>query len=98
MPLIFRKSVATLLAFALIFSVVSVGANRAEARSLPLIRDAEIEGLMRLYTKEIFKAAGLKPGAVRIHLINHPSINAFVAEGQRDFHPHGFAATIQNTK
>ena len=50
-----------------------------------LIRDAEIEGLMRLYTKPVFKAAGINPGAVKVYLINDQRINAFVAGGQRIF-------------
>lgn len=50
-----------------------------------LIRDAEIEGLMRLYTKPIFQAAGLNPGSVKVYLINNSRINAFVAGGQRMF-------------
>jgi predicted Zn-dependent protease len=50
-----------------------------------LIRDAEIEGLMRLYTKPIFRAAGLNPGAVHVYIINDYRINAFVAGGQRIF-------------
>src|SRR5262249_35550387 len=49
------------------------------------IRDAEIEGLMRIYTRDIFRVAGLAPGAVHVYLINNSSINAFVAEGQRIF-------------
>jgi predicted Zn-dependent protease len=59
----------------------------AETRGpgLPLIRDAEIEGLMRLYTRPIFKAAGINPGSVRVYLINDSRINAFVAGGQRIF-------------
>lgn len=57
----------------------------ATAESLPIIRDAEIEGLIRIYTKPIFKAAGLQPGAVRVHLIKSRAINAFVADGQRMF-------------
>src|SRR5215510_12395956 len=50
-----------------------------------LIRDAEIESLMRLYTKPIFHAAGLNPGSVHVYIINDPRINAFVAGGQRIF-------------
>lgn len=50
-----------------------------------LIRDAEIEGLMRLYTKPIFRAAGINPGSVKVYLIDDPRINAFVAGGQRLF-------------
>ena len=63
------------------------GALPAQAQSgrLPLIRDAEIEGLMRIYTRPILKAAGLNPKAVRVYLISDPRINAFVAGGQRIF-------------
>ena len=65
--------------------VGSIAIPQAAAQNLPLIRDAEIEGLMRLYTKPIFRAAGLNPRAVKVYLINQPSINAFVAGGQRIF-------------
>ncbi len=71
-----------LCAFALL--VVSWPAP-AQARGLRLIRDAEIEQLMRIYTTPIFRAAGLNPGSVRVHLINDHRINAFVAGGQRIF-------------
>src|SRR5207237_10379385 len=50
-----------------------------------LIRDAEIEGLMRLYTRGIFAAAGLNPGSVHVYVLNDYRINAFVAGGQRIF-------------
>ena len=59
--------------------------QKPRAPSLPLIRDAEIEGLLRLYSKPIFKAAGLNPSAVRVFIINNDKINAFVAGGQRMF-------------
>ena len=57
----------------------------AQADEPSLIRDAEIEGLMRLYTKPIFKAAGINPRSVKVYLIEDPHINAFVAGGQRIF-------------
>jgi len=63
----------------------SVIIPQAQARGLPLIRDAEIEGLMRLYTRPIFRVAGLNPRAVKVYLINQSDINAFVAGGQRIF-------------
>lgn len=50
-----------------------------------LIRDAEIEELMRRYLKPIFKVAGIPPGAVNVYLIDDSRINAFVAGGQRIF-------------
>ena len=65
----------------------SIAATKKKPRgpSLPLIRDAEIEGLLRLYSKPIFQAAGLNPSAVRVYIINNDKINAFVAGGQRLF-------------
>lgn len=68
---------------ALVLAVVTLAP--AHGQNLPLIRDAEIEGLMRLYTKPIFKAAGINPGSVKVYLINDSRINAFVAGGQRIF-------------
>ena len=62
----------------------SVNPARADDE-LAFIRDAEIEGLMRIYTRDIFRVAGLSPGAVHVYLINNSTINAFVAEGQRIF-------------
>lgn len=59
--------------------------SAAAARGLPLVRDAEIEDLLRLYATPIFRAAGLHPGAVRVHLLQDSRINAFVAGGQRIF-------------
>lgn len=70
---------ATLLLLSTTFSA------KAENAGLNLIRDAEIEGLMRLYSRPIFKAAGINPDDVKVYLIADPRINAFVAGGQRIF-------------
>ncbi|MEM6626901.1 MAG: M48 family metalloprotease [Pseudomonadota bacterium] len=48
-----------------------------------LIRDAEIEAILREYSDPLFEAAGLQPSDVDIYIINDPSLNAFVANGQR---------------
>ena len=85
-----RQLTAICLAISMAFTGLAAdgfGATRKKpARpSLPLIRDAEIEGLLRLYSKPIFKAAGLNPSAVRVYIINNDKINAFVAGGQRLF-------------
>jgi len=53
-------------------------------RNLPLVRDAEIEGLIQDYTRPIFKAAGLRRGGVEVFLLNQNSFNAFVT-GTRMF-------------
>jgi len=59
--------------------VILVAAGPARAQSI--IRDAEIEEMIRDYSEPIFSAAGLPPGNVGIHLIADPSINAFVSNG-----------------
>ena len=50
-----------------------------------IIRDAEIEGLLRIYAAPIFRAAGINIKAARVVVIGEPTINAFVADGQRIF-------------
>lgn len=73
------------LAAGFVASAVTVAAclpAHAQA-SLPVVRDAEIEALVRDYARPIFKAAGLRSG-IDIILINDTSFNAFVA-GQRMF-------------
>ena len=55
------------------------------ARGLPVIRDAEIEQLLREYTAPILKAAGLAQQNVQITIINARPFNAFVMDGRRIF-------------
>lgn len=50
-----------------------------------LIRDAEIESTLRDYATPLFKAAGLKPSAIHIYMVQDDSLNAFVAGGQNLF-------------
>jgi predicted Zn-dependent protease len=84
-----RSAVSTLCAIALLMAQLVVVAPTAQAQTrgndIRLIRDAEIEELMRRYLKPIFEVAGINPGAVDIHLIDDSRINAFVAGGQRIF-------------
>jgi predicted Zn-dependent protease len=80
----FRTVACVMAVLTALTSLLAVDAQ-AQQRSLPLIRDAEIEGLLRLYTRPIFKAAGINPKSVKVYIINDPRINAFVAGGQRIF-------------
>jgi predicted Zn-dependent protease len=68
--------------FAAFFSLTIVPAS---AQQLNLIRDTEIERVLRGYENPILAAAGLDPAAVKIYIVNDPEINAFVAEGQNIF-------------
>ena len=52
---------------------------------LPIIRDAEIEQLLRDYTAPVLKAAGLAQQNVNIVIVNQRSFNAFVMDGRRIF-------------
>ncbi len=57
----------------------------APAYGQSLIRDAEIEELIREWSNPIFRAADLSPESVEIYLVGDASINAFVCCGQRMF-------------
>jgi predicted Zn-dependent protease len=59
------------------------------AQSLPLLRDTEIEQLLRDYTRPILRTAGLEKQNVQISIINEKSFNAFVADGRRIFVNYG---------
>ncbi|PWR23733.1 M48 family metalloprotease [Zavarzinia compransoris] len=75
-----------------------LGASQAQAqsgpRALTLIRDAEIENYIRAMATPIFEAAGLDASAVRVILIQDPSLNAFVAGGQNLFLNTGTLAAV----
>jgi predicted Zn-dependent protease len=58
---------------------------RAQSDGLPIIRDAEIEQLLRDYTKPILRAAGLGQQNVHVVIINNRAFNAFVVDGRRIF-------------
>jgi len=58
---------------------------RAQAGAMPLIRDAEIEQLLRDYSQPILRAAGLAQQNIRVTIINDRAFNAFVMDGQRIF-------------
>ena len=57
----------------------------ARAEGVEIIRDAEIEALLRDYATPVFRAAGLDVGAVKVILVGDRSFNAFVANGQKIF-------------
>jgi len=60
-------------------------ATSVEAISQSLIRDTEIEHVLREYTDPILVAAGLQPADVDLFLVADPSLNAFVTGGQNIF-------------
>jgi predicted Zn-dependent protease len=77
-----RSRAAALLTYALA-SVMA--ATSALAQGLPLIRDSEIENLLKDYSRPIFKAAGLGGQNISMRIIRHESFNAFVVDGRNVF-------------
>ena len=71
--------------FAAIAAFVLASVMPALASAQTLIRDTEIELMLREYADPLLVAAGLQPSDVRLYIINDPDINAFVTGGQNIF-------------
>ena len=48
-------------------------AGRARAQDVSILRDAEIENIIRTYATPIFAVAGLDPAAVHVYVVNDPT-------------------------
>lgn len=55
------------------------------AQGIPLIRDTEIEGVLKDYARPLFKVAGLGANNIAVRIVRHDSFNAFVADGRNVF-------------
>src|SRR6478735_10792470 len=76
------RPIARLLAQALAFmALLGISAQPAAAQSV--LRDAETEALLQDLVNPLVQAAGMPKGSVDVVLLYDPSINAFVAGGQR---------------
>jgi predicted Zn-dependent protease len=60
-------------------------AQESATRGMPVIRDTEIEQLMRDYATPILKAAGLAKQNVKVVILNDQAFNAFVMDGRHIF-------------
>ena len=80
------RVVAAMTAFAVMLSSATMPASaQSRGRGLPIIRDAEIEQLLRDYVQPILRVAGLAKQNVRVVIVNDRSFNAFVVDGHRIF-------------
>lgn len=68
----------------------------AAAQGLPLIRDREIERLLKDYASPIFRVAGLGGGRISIKIVRSSIFNAFVVDG-RSVYVHTGALTQSAT-
>jgi predicted Zn-dependent protease len=60
-------------------------AQDSSTRGMPIIRDAEIEQLLRDYAQPVLRAAGLAKQNVRVVVLSDRSFNAFVMDGRHIF-------------
>ena len=60
-------------------------AQDSATRGMPIIRDAEIEQLLRDYAQPVLRAAGLAKQNVRVVVLSERSFNAFVMDGRHIF-------------
>lgn len=60
-------------------------AQAQNAPNLPIIRDTEIENLLRDYATPVLRAAGLSQQKIRVVILNDRSFNAFVMDGRHIF-------------
>jgi predicted Zn-dependent protease len=67
------------------FTSASFPARAQSNGNLPIIRDAEVEQLLRDYSTPILHAAGLGDRNIHVVIINDRSFNAFVIDAKRIF-------------
>ncbi len=86
-----RKKTAALTAVvtAAALAVSPLAAQAQENKGPPVLRDTEVEQLLRDYTRPILRAAGLERQNIQMVIINDSSFNAFVADGRRIFVNYG---------
>jgi predicted Zn-dependent protease len=96
MPLEFMRLFISLLAGVLALVAAPGGSFAQNSGQISLVRDAETENTIRYFAAPLFKAAGLNPEALRIHLVLDDRMNAFVAGGQRIFVNTGLLRSVES--
>ena len=79
------RAVAFAAAAAVALGGAPARAQTGSSAGIPMIRDAEIEQLLRDYTQPILRVAGLSQQNVQVVIINDKSFNAFVMDAHRIF-------------
>ncbi len=74
------------LAAAALAGLIAMEPARAQMPAgLPMIRDTEIENLLRDYARPLFRAANVGGSQTNVVIVNSRAFNAFVANGRRIF-------------
>lgn len=83
------------IAFAIAAMMLLTAQAQAQVR---LLRDADIEYALRQLAKPILSAAGLNSSRVKILLVDHASLNAFVTDTQHIFIHSGLIGKLESAK
>ncbi|HEV3158923.1 MAG TPA: M48 family metalloprotease [Xanthobacteraceae bacterium] len=79
------RAIAALTAAAVGLASFPARPQTGASAGIPMIRDAEIEQLLRDYTVPIFRVAGLADQNIHVVIIDDKSFNAFVMDAHRIF-------------
>ena len=94
-----RKTfIISILFFTILISVFVTLPSPSRADSIRLIRDTEIENIIKLYTKPILLAADLSGETLKTLIVKDNKINAFVAKGQKIFLTTGLLRQSKNAE
>src|SRR5215470_15543233 len=86
LPRPLKRLIALVTSVALVAATAGTSAaQEPKGKGPAVIRDAEIEQLLREYTQPLLKAAGLAQQNIQVVIINERAFNAFVADGRRIF-------------
>jgi predicted Zn-dependent protease len=79
------RALAFITAVSIVATSAPAPAQTGKNAGIPMIRDAEIEQLLREYTQPILKVAGLSQQNIQVVIINDKTFNAFVMDAHRIF-------------
>jgi predicted Zn-dependent protease len=79
------RAIALVTAAAVALGSVPARAQNGSNAGIPMIRDAEIEQLLREYVSPILKVAGLSSQGIQVVIIQDKSFNAFVMDAHHIF-------------
>ncbi len=91
-----RRSASSVALAGIFLALSAAFAPVRAATAVHLIRDAEIESIIRSFATPLFKAADLNPKDVKIHLVQDKTLNAFVAGGQNIYINTGLIMKVEN--
>ena len=81
----FARSFCRALLLGVVVGTLSiVSAAHARSRTVEIF-DTEIDNTIQAFARPVFRAAGIEPGAVRLHLVRSEVPNAFVTAGRHMF-------------